>query len=338
MEHRYLGNSGLKISPIIYGNWLTHGDQVEEKAADKCVRTALDNGITTFDTADVYANTKAEKILGRALKDQRRESLVLMTKVYWPTGPMGPNDCGLSRKHIFESVHGSLKRLKTDYIDVYQAHRYDTETPLEETMVAFADLVRQGKVHYIGVSEWTAEQIRAGAELARQLRIPFISNQAQYNLLWRPIEAEIVPACEENGMSHVVFSPLAQGVLTGKYRPGEKAPSGSRATTKNGERMIRRWMEKDLLSAVQGLRRVAEEAGCKMNHLALAWLLARRNVSGVIIGASKASQIEDNLGALKVELEPGIFQAIDQVLGEHIRFDPALTAANAPQTRPNPVA
>src|SRR5690349_23535215 len=221
MEFRYLGRSGLKISALTYGNWLTHGSQVENDTAAACVRAALDAGITSFDTADAYANTAAETVLGEALKGERRASLEIFTKVYWPTGPKGPNDSGLSRKHILESIDGSLRRLRTDYVDLYQAHRYDTETPLEETMLAFADVVRSGKALYIGVSEWTAEQIQAGQALATDLGVHLISNQPQYSMLWRVIEDEVVPTCAELGLSQVVFSPLAQGVLTGKYLPGQ---------------------------------------------------------------------------------------------------------------------
>src|SRR6188768_1328094 len=230
MEYRYLGNSGLKISEITYGNWLTHGSQVENDIATQCVRAALDHGISTFDTADVYANTKAESVLGDALKGERRESLEIFTKVYWPTGPGGKNDTGLSRKHIMESINGSLRRLQTDYVDVYQAHRYDTETPLAETMQAFADVVRQGKALYIGVSEWSAEQIRDGVKLSRELGFQLVSNQPQYSMLWRIIEDEVIPTSEELGVSQIVFSPVAQGVLTGKYVTGRPVPEGSRAT------------------------------------------------------------------------------------------------------------
>src|ERR671915_1822864 len=196
MEFRYLGNSGLKVSEVIYGNWLTHGSQVENDTATACVHAALDAGVTTFDTADAYANGAAETVLGEALKSQRRESLEILTKVYWATGPAGPNDAGLSRKHIIESIHGSLRRLQTDYVDLYQAHRYDVETPLEETMQAFADVVRSGKALYIGVSEWTAEQLRDGQALATQLGFSLVSNQPQYSMLWRVIESEVVPAAE----------------------------------------------------------------------------------------------------------------------------------------------
>ncbi|MDX3266145.1 aldo/keto reductase, partial [Streptomyces sp. MI02-2A] len=205
---RHLGRSGLIISEIAYGNWLTHGSQVEAEAAVACVRAALETGITTFDTADVYAGTRAEAVLGDALKGERREGLEIFTKVYWPTGP-GRNDRGLSRKHIMESIEGSLRRLRTDYVDLYQAHRYDVATPLEETMEAFADVVHSGKAHYIGVSEWPAEQIRRAHALARELRIPLVSNQPQYNALWRVIEGEVVPTCEELGMGQIVFSPIA---------------------------------------------------------------------------------------------------------------------------------
>lgn len=238
MKFRYLGRSGLKVSEICYGNWLTHGSQVENEVALACVRAALDVGISTFDTADVYANTKAETVLGEALAGERRESLEIMTKVYWPTGPRGHNDrAGLSRKHIMESINGSLRRrLRTDYVDVYQAHRYDVETPLEETMQAFADVVRQGKALYIGVSEWTADQIRAGHALAGELGFQLVSNQP-HSALWRVIEAEVVPTCKELGLSQVVWSPVAQGVLTGKYLPGQPAPEGSRATDEKGGKM-----------------------------------------------------------------------------------------------------
>src|SRR5665811_1489742 len=215
MEFRNLGNSGLRISEIAYGNWLTHGSQVEQEQALACVRQALDVGITTFDTADTYANTKAESVLGKALKGERREGLEIFTKVYFPTGPGKHNDHGLSRKHIMESINGSLIRLGTDYVDLYQAHRYDYETPLEETMEAFADVVRAGKALYIGVSEWRAEELRVGHALAKQLGFQLISNQPQYSMLWRVIEAEVVPTSKELGISQIVWSPVAQGVLTG---------------------------------------------------------------------------------------------------------------------------
>ncbi len=332
MDIRNLGNSGLKISEIAYGNWLTHGSQVEEDAALACVRQALDEGITTFDTADVYANTAAETVLGKALAGERREGLEIFTKVYWPTGPGKHNDHGLSRKHIMESIDGSLRRLGTDYVDLYQAHRFDYETPLEETMEAFADVVRSGKALYIGVSEWRAEEIRRGYELARELRIPFVSNQPQYNMLWRVIEPEVVPTCEELGIGQIVWSPIAQGVLTGKYKPGQPHPAGSRATdTKGGADMVSRWLEDDILQRVQQLQPIADEAGLSMAALAVAWVLQNSNVSAAIIGASRPEQVTENVKAAGVKLDPALMKQIDEVLEGAIERDPAKT--KSPPTR-----
>ena len=332
MEFRFVGNSGFKISEITYGNWLTHGSQVENDQAKACVRAALDAGITTFDTADAYANTKAETVLGEALKSERRESLEILTKVYWPTGPGGPNDVGLSRKHIVESIDGSLTRLQTDYVDLYQAHRFDSETPLEETMQTFADLVRMGKVLYIGVSEWTAQQIRDGHALAEQLGIPMISNQPQYSMLWRVIEGEVVPTCVSLGMSQIVFSPIAQGILTGKYRPGEQPPEGSRATDeKGGADMIKRLMSDDVLKRVQQLVPLAAEAGLSMAQLAVAWVLQNDNVASAIIGASRPEQVTDNVAAAGVKLDQDLLGRIDEVLDPVVERDPAKT--RSPETR-----
>jgi aryl-alcohol dehydrogenase-like predicted oxidoreductase len=335
MEHRYLGNSGLKISEIAYGNWLTHGSQVEEDAATACVRQALDEGITTFDTADVYANTKAESVLGRALAGERRESLEIFTKVYWTTGPGGPNDSGLSRKHIMESVNASLTRLQTDYVDLYQAHRFDLETPLEETMQAFADVVRSGKALYIGVSEWTADQIREGQALARELGFSLISSQPQYSMLWRVIEDEVVPASEELGLGQIVWSPIAQGVLTGKYKPGQAVPEGSRATDESGgSQNISRWLRDDVLEAVARLEPVAADAGLSMAQLAVAWVLSRPNISAAIIGASRPEQVTDNVKASGVRLDDDVMTAIDEALGDVVVRDASLTAKQTPDTRP----
>ena len=333
MEFRHLGRSGLIISEIAYGNWLTHGSQVEEDAAVACVRAALDTGITTFDTADVYAETRAEAVLGRALKGERREGLEILTKVYWPTGP-GRNDRGLGRKHIMESINGSLRRLQTDYVDLYQAHRYDTSTPLEETMTAFADVVRSGKAHYIGVSEWTAEQIRAAHALAQELRIPLVSNQPQYSALWRVIEAEVVPACAELGLGQIVFSPIAQGVLTGKYLPGQPVPEGSRATDANGSTFVTRYLGDDVLERVQQLRPLAEEAGLSLAQLSVAWVLQNPNVSAAIIGASRPEQVTENVRAAGVKLDAELLKRMDAVLAPVAEFDPARTAANSPKSRP----
>ncbi|MBF0687655.1 MAG: aldo/keto reductase family protein [Cellulomonas sp.] len=334
MDFRFLGNSGLKISELTYGNWLTHGSQVENDTATACVRAALDVGITTFDTADVYANTVAESVLGDALAGERRESLEILTKVFWPTGPKGPNDTGLSRKHIRESIDGSLKRLRTDYVDLYQAHRYDHETPLEETMQAFADVVRQGKALYIGVSEWTADQIRAGHALAKDLGVQLISNQPQYSMLWRVIEPEVVPTSRELGVSQIVWSPIAQGVLTGKYKPGAPLPEGSRATDeKGGANMIKSFLRDDVLERVQGLRPVADELGLTMAQLAIAWVLANDNVSAAIIGASRPEQVHDNAKAAGVELPAEVLTRIDEVLGDVVVADPAETAKASPPKR-----
>ena len=327
MEYRRLGRSGLSVSEISYGNWITHGSQLEEEQAIACVRAALEYQITTFDTADVYANTRAEAVLGRALAGQRRESLEIFTKVFWPTGPGGANDKGLGRKHILESANASLKRLQTDYIDLYQAHRFDKTVPLEETFLAFSDLVRQGKVLYIGVSEWNAEQIAAGAELARELKVPFISNQPQYSMLWRVIEPEVVPASEEAGLGQIVWSPIAQGVLTGKYKPGQPPPEGSRATDeKSGANFISRFLRnEDLLAKVQNLRPIADEVGLSMAQLAVAWVLQNQNVASAIIGATRPAQVEENVKAAGVKLEADVLKKIDDALDGVIVRDASLT-------------
>jgi aryl-alcohol dehydrogenase-like predicted oxidoreductase len=333
MEFRYLGNSGLKISEITYGNWLTHGSQVENDTAARCVRAALDAGITTFDTADAYANTAAESVLGDALSGERRSSLEIFTKVYWPTGPKGPNDSGLSRKHIFESIDGSLTRLKTDYVDLYQAHRYDHETPLEETMQAFADVVRSGKALYIGVSEWDAEQLRAGHALATQLGFQLISNQPQYSMLWRVIEDQVVPASEELGISQIVWSPVAQGVLSGKYKPGAELPAGSRATDeKGGANTIKSFLSDEVLTGVQKLQPVADGVGLSMAQLAIAWVLQNRNVASAIIGASRPEQVVDNVKAAGVTLDAEVMTAIDDAVADLAERDAAKTVS--PESRP----
>jgi aryl-alcohol dehydrogenase-like predicted oxidoreductase len=332
MEFRHLGRSGLLVSEISYGNWITHGSQVEEEQATECVRAALDLGVTTFDTADVYANTRAESVLGRALAGERREGLEIFTKVFWPTGP-GRNDRGLSRKHIHESINASLRRLRTDYVDLYQAHRFDYATPLEETMQAFADVVRAGKALYIGVSEWKAAELRAAADLARELRVPFVSNQPQYSMLWRVIEAEVIPTSEELGIGQIVWSPIAQGVLTGKYLPGTPPPAGSRATDdKSGAMFIERFMRDDVLARVQDLKPLAEQAGLSMAQLAVAWVLQNPNVSSAIVGATRPEQLVDNVKASGVRLDDGLLKAIDEVLDPVVERDPAKT--ESPTHRP----
>jgi aryl-alcohol dehydrogenase-like predicted oxidoreductase len=320
MEYRHLGHSGLKISELTYGNWLTHGSQVEEDAAKQCVAAALDEGITSFDTADTYAGTRAEEVMGRALSGVRRESVEIFTKVYWPTGP-GPNDRGLSRKHIMESINGSLRR-------------YDHETPLEETLRAFEDVVRQGKALYIGVSEWRAEEIAAALRIAGEMHFDrIVSNQPQYNMLWRVIESEVIPLCEKEGIGQIVFSPIAQGVLTGKYRPGQAPPASSRATDETGgATMIGRWMRDDLLAKIQELTPLADEAGLSLAQLALAWTLQNPNVSAAIIGASRPDQVRENVKASGVRLDAGLLRRIDDVLGSYVERDPARTAS--PPVRP----
>jgi aryl-alcohol dehydrogenase-like predicted oxidoreductase len=332
MEFRYLGASGLKVSEIIYGNWLTHASQVEDARAIKTVHAALDAGITTFDTADVYANQAAETVLGKALKGERREGIEVFTKVYWPVAKKGPNDAGLSRKHIFEALHGSLKRLKTEYVDLYQAHRFDFETPLEETMQAFADLVRQGKVHYIGVSEWTAEQIRAGKKLADELGIHFISNQPQYSMLWRVIEGQVIPTSKELGISQIVWSPIAQGVLTGKYLPGQPAPAGSRAADPKTASIIEKFMSDEVLTKVQQLQPIAQDLGLQMGQLAIAWVLQNENVAAAIVGASRPKQITENAKAAGVKIPADAMRKIDEILAGSVIADPELT--QSPATRP----
>jgi aryl-alcohol dehydrogenase-like predicted oxidoreductase len=299
------------------------------------VRAALEAGISSFDTADVYANGAAEKVLGDALKGERRESLEIFTKVYWPVGERSKNDVGLSRKHIIEAIDNSLRRLQTDYVDLYQAHRYDKFTPLEETMQAFADVVHAGKALYIGVSEWAPEQIAAGHELAQQLGIRLISNQPQYNMLWRIIEDEVVPTSADLGISQIVFSPIAQGVLTGKYRPGQDAPEGSRATdTKGGADMISRWMDDDVLTRVQQLVPIAEGLGMSMAALAVAWVLQNDNVAAAIIGASRPEQVGENVKAAGVKLDDETLGRIDEALGDAVNRDAAQVIKSTPSRRP----
>ena len=332
MEYRRLGSTGMYVSEITYGNWITHGSQVEEQSAINCVKAALDLGITTLDTADVYAGTRAESVMGKALKGVKRESYELFTKVYWPTGT-GKNDRGLSRKHIMESCNASLKRLKTDYVDLYQAHRFDYETPLEETLGAFDDLIRSGKVLYIGFSEWNAEQIAEALKIQDQKGYyRFISSQPQYSMLWRVIESKVVPLSEKEGIGQIVWSPIAQGVLSGKYLPGKKAPAGSRATDKKGgANMISRFMKEEILSAVQKLIPIAKKIDLTPAQLAVAWVLQNPNVSSAIIGASKPSQIKENAKASGVKLDKSIMAEIDAVLAGLITTDPALTVSPTPR-------
>jgi aryl-alcohol dehydrogenase-like predicted oxidoreductase len=331
MEFRRLGRSGLRVSEISYGNWLTHGSQVEADQATACVKEALEVGITTFDTADIYAGTKAESVLGDALKGVKRESYELFTKVYWPTGK-GPNENGLSRKHILESCNASLKRLQTDHVDLYQAHRFDYETPLEETLKAFDDLVRAGKVMYVGVSEWRASEIEAALRLADEMGLDkIVSNQPQYSALWRVIEGEVIPVCEKGGVSQIVWSPIAQGVLTGKYQPGTPPPEGSRATDVNGgANMIKGLMRDEVLTTVQELKPLAADAGLSMAQLAIGWVLSNPNVASAIVGASRPEQVTDNAAAKALPAD--LKEAVDDVLAKVAETDPS--KGGSPKARP----
>jgi aryl-alcohol dehydrogenase-like predicted oxidoreductase len=326
MEFRRIGNSGLTVSEISFGNWITHGAQINEADAIASVHAALDAGITSFDTADVYGATKAEVVLGRALQGVRREGIVLSSKTYWPTGPL-LTDRGLSRKHIMESIHASLRRLQTDYIDVYYAHRYDDATPLEETMLALADIVRQGKALYIGISEWRPEQIREGYELSRELRIPLISNQPQHSMLWRVAETEIIPTCTELGIGQIGWSPLAQGVLTGKYQPNVPPPPGTRGALGAGSFRIDAFMTAEILQRVQQLETLASEAEITLAQMAIAWVLQNPAFASVVIGASCAAQVASNAQASGVILEPALLERIDEILDPVVERSPDRVAA-----------
>ena len=315
MEFRRLGRSGLVVSEIAYGNWITHGSQVEQDAASACVRAALDEGVTFFDTADVYAQGRAELALAAALKGERRSSYVLATKVFWPTGEL-PTDKGLSRKHIVESCHASLQRLETDYVDLYQAHRYDPNTPLDETLRAFDDLVRAGKVLYVGISEWPAERIAEALSLSKEMGLDqIVSSQPQYSMIWRTIEHKVVPVCRDGGISQIVWSPIAQGVLSGKYAPGQPPPAGTRGTDETGGASNIAWLLNDhTLTKVQALRPIAEEVGLSMAALAVAWVLQNDNVAAAIIGASRPEQVVDNCTAAGVTLSDDVMKSIDVAL------------------------
>jgi voltage-dependent potassium channel beta subunit len=323
MDYRSLGAAGVKVSEIALGNWITHGGQVGDDAARSCVEAAFDEGINFFDTADVYERGRAEAVLGEILKGVRRSSYVLATKVFWSTGDT-VNDRGLSRKHIIEACHASLERLQTDYLDIYQAHRFDSEVRLEETLQAFEDLVRQGKTLYIGVSEWTAGQISEALTIADEMGFDrIISSQPQYSMLWRVPEAEVIPLCRREGIGQIVWSPLAMGVLTGKYKPGESRPEGSRGAHGSGIR--RDYLSDPTLAAVQNLRPVADDLGISMATLALAWVLNNDNVAAAIIGATKPEQVRENVKASGLKLDPAVFERIDDILGDIPATDPSLT-------------
>jgi voltage-dependent potassium channel beta subunit len=320
MQYRRLGRAGVRVSTIALGSWLTYGSSVEEETAIQCIHRAYDIGINFFDTANVYNRGAAEKVVGRALKDYQRDSFVLATKVYFPMGK-GPNDRGLSRKHIMEQCHASLRRLGTDYIDLYQCHRYDTETPLEETLRALDDLVTQGKILYAGVSEWTATQIDDAVYTARQFNLDRIaSNQPIYNMLQRYIERDVLPLCEREGIGQVVFSPLSQGILTGKYQPGQQPQQGTRAADPNSNTFMRDMMNDQTLSAVQNLQSLAQQQGYSLAQMALAWVLRQPIVSAAIIGASRPQQVEENAKASEITLSADVLQHIDEILGDVVAY------------------
>lgn len=315
MQYRHLGKYGVRVSEVALGSWLTYGGATENETATRCIEKAYDLGINFFDTANGYARGKSEEVVGKALSVYSRESYFLATKVYFPMGD-GPNDRGLSRKHLFEQCHASLKRLNMDYIDLYQCHRYDAETPLEETLMALDDLARQGKILYAGVSQWSAEQIASAADYCRRAGLhPLVSNQPYYNMLGRDLEQEVIPVCEREGLGQVVYSPLAQGVLSGKYKPGAALPEGSRAADPEQNMFLNGGkLDQETLVKVEKLGPIAAGAGLSMSQLALAWCLRQPNVSSVIIGASRPEQIEDNAGASGVTLSADVLAAIDAAL------------------------
>jgi aryl-alcohol dehydrogenase-like predicted oxidoreductase len=311
VRYRRLGSSDLDVSEISLGSWLTYGGGVANAQAEACVAKAFEVGINFIDTANVYSQGGAEELLGEVLAPRPRDSYVLATKLYFPMN----GDRGLSREQVLKQIDASLARLRTDYVDLYQCHRYDRDTPLEETMEALTEVVRQGKVRYLGFSEWTADQIRAALALVPQVE-KFVSSQPQYSLLYRVPEREVIPLCRENGVSQIVWSPLAQGTLTGKYRPGEEAPAGTRAASHQMGWAMDRFRDDDVLRAVQRLAPIAAGLGITMAQLSLAWVLREENVASAIIGASRPEQVEENAGASGVELDEATLQAIDDAVAD----------------------
>ncbi|MGH9031915.1 MAG: aldo/keto reductase family protein [Acidimicrobiia bacterium] len=313
MQYRNLGRWGVKVSTVSLGSWLTYGASVEQDAAKACVERAYELGVNFFDTANAYARGGAEEVVGAALSQFRRESYVLATKVYFPMSRR-PNDGGLSRKHVFEQAHQSLRRLGVDYIDLYQCHRYDDDTPLEETCRVMDDLIRQGKVLYWGVSEWSADQIARAVDRCRAegWAVP-VSNQPQYSALWRQIENDVLPTCADVGMGNVVWSPLAGGVLTGKYASPDDIPAESRAAGSD-KVFVDQWLRPEVLDAVQALRPIAEEVGCSLAQLALAWCLREPWVSSVIVGATKTGHVDDNVAAADLDLGDDVLDRVDEIL------------------------
>jgi aryl-alcohol dehydrogenase-like predicted oxidoreductase len=314
MRYRQLGDSDLHVSEISLGSWLTYGGGVADDQAEACVEAAFDVGINFIDTANVYATGAAESFLGEVLASRPRDSYILATKLFFP---MDNENYGLSRDQVLKQIDASLARLRTDHVDLYQCHRYDDETPLEETMAALTEVVRAGKARHIGFSEWTAEQIQASLDLSREKGYEkFVSSQPQYSMLWRVPEAEVIPVCKANAISQIVWSPLAQGALTGKYKPGQPPPEGSRATSDRMGHMMDRWRDDAVLEAVQRLVPIAERLGITMGHLALAWVLREPNVASAIVGASRPEQVRENAAASGIELDDATLAEIDAALGD----------------------
>ncbi len=316
MRRRQLGSSDLQVSEISLGSWLTYGGGVERERAEACVAKAFELGIDFIDTANVYSRGQAEEFLGEVLADRPRDSYILATKLFWP---MPDGGRGLSREQVFTQLDASLRRLRTDHVDLYQCHRYDWNTPLEETMEALTEVVRQGKVRYIGFSEWPVEKIREAQAMAGVEH--FVSSQPQYSMIWRGPERDVIPASRELGISQIVWSPLGQGVLTGKYEPGAPLPEGSRATSNSMGGFMERALDQTLLERVQQLRPVADELGLSMAQLALAWVLREPNVASAIIGASRPEQVEDNAAASGIELSEETLARIDEILGDSVEWE-----------------
>ncbi len=314
VNYRKLGRFNVKVSEVSVGGWLTHGKSIDDSTTSDIIKKSFDLGVNFFDTADVYNRGEAELSLGKAIKELKREELVIATKCYFPMSDR-PNDRGLGRKHIFESVHNSLKRLQLDYIDLMQFHRFDSETDLDETARAIDDLVKAGKVLYWGVSEWSAQQITDLVHTTKELNTnPPVSNQPQYNMLNKSIESGVIQACEKFGLGNVVFSPLAQGVLTGKYKPGQPAPAGTRAADTNSNMFMARVMEDSTLTRVQNLKDFAEQHGAGLAEFALAWCLRQKQVSSVIIGATSAAQVETNVKASGLKFDASVWEEAEKIL------------------------
>jgi 1-deoxyxylulose-5-phosphate synthase len=318
MRYRQLGSSDLQVSEICLGSWLTYGGGVSDDQAEACVAKAFELGINFIDTANVYAAGKAEEFLGEVLADRPRDSYILATKLF---GKMPDGGSGLSREQVLTQIDKSLARLRTDYVDLYQCHRYDWDTPLEETMDALSEVVRAGKARYLGFSEWPAEKIEEAVSLPGAEK--FVSSQPQYSMIWRGVERDVIEVCRRHGISQIVWSPLAQGVLTGKYRPGEEIPSDSRAASEKMGMWMDRARDDELLERVQQLRTIADALGISLAQLALAWVLREPNVASAIIGATRPEQVEENVGAVGVELSDDVLRRIDEILADRVEYQGA---------------